>query len=213
MKRMNGLAVGFGVTALMVIGLACGDGETTSPVKSDATPVPQSTEEEPGEISAGGSLGSMVRRPSSVDELVSRASIIVIGTIESVLEEKTIGGYGEDGQPLPVDDESGLPFTDYDLQIESVLKSDGTVTDGGSLVLRLFGHLSNENAIITLNTFTLPKPGDRLLFALGQNPDRTYGSGPEGLLSLDGDRVEYFDGVPFAIVLSPEELVEEIKGD
>lgn len=211
MNRISGLAVGLGVTVMMVIGLACGNGETTSIVESDPTPVPQATEE-PGEISGGVFMGSMAPRPSSVDELVSRASIIVVGTIESVLAEKIFGPYGEDGQPLPVDDESGLPFTDYDLQIESVLKSDGTVTDGGSLVLRLFGHLSNENVIITLNLFTLPKPGDRLLFALGQNPDGTYGSGPEGLLSLDGDRVEYFDGVPFAIVLSPGELVEEIEG-
>ena len=212
MKRIIGLAVGFGVTATMVIGLACGNGETTSPVESDATPVAQSTEE-PGEISTGGSRGSMVPRPSSADDLVSGASIIVIGTIDSVLEEKTIGPYGEDGQPLPVDEESGLPFTDYDLQIESVLKSDGTVTQGSSLVLRMFGHLSNENAIITLNAFTLPKPGDRLLFALGQNPDGTYGSGTEGLLSLDGTRVEYSDGLPFAIVLSPGDPVKKIKGD
>jgi hypothetical protein len=154
----------------------------------------------------------MIPRPRSAEEITSAGyvSVIVLGTIDSVLEEREMGAYGEDGQPLPAD-EGGLPFTDYQVRVESVLKGDGTVTDGGTLVLRMFGHLSKDNAVITSNVFTLPSPGDHLLFALGMNPDGTYGSGPEGLFSVDGEKVTYADGVPFAADVSPEQLMQDIK--
>ena len=155
-------------------------------------------------------IGAMVPRPTSVEELVAGAHVIVLGQISSVLEEKWIGPYGEDGRPM-LTDEDGLPFTDYLLQIESVLKGDGTVTDGGSLVLRMFGHLSNQNAIVTPDLFPLPDPGDHLLFALGRNPDGTYGTGPERLLNLDGEKVVYVDGVPFATEASPDQFVRQIR--
>ena len=155
-------------------------------------------------------IGAMVPRPTSVEELVAGAHVIVLGQISSVLEEKWIGPYGEDGQHM-LTDEDGLPFTDYLLQIESVLRGDGTVTDGGSLVLRMFGHLSNQNAIITPDLFTLPNPGDHLLFALWRNPDGTYGTGPERLLNVDGEKVVYPDGVPFATEASPEQFMQEIR--
>ena len=99
---------------------------------------------------------------------------------------------------------------DYQVRIENVLKGDGTVIDGGTLVLRMFGRLSNENAVITPNVFTLPNPGDHLLFALGRNPDGTYGAGPEGLLNVDGDKVTYADAVPFATDVSPEQFIHDV---
>ena len=108
-------------------------------------------------------------------------------------------------------EEGGIPVTDYRVQIEGVLKGDGTVTDGGRLTLRMFGHLSDSNAIITPNVFTLPNISDHLLFALGRNPDGTYGSGPEGLLNVDGAKVEYADGVRFAGDVSPEQLMRDIR--
>ena len=154
--------------------------------------------------------GFMVPRPNSAEELVARADVIALGRISSVLEEKRIGPYGEDGRPIPTD-EDGLPFTDYLLQVDSVLKGDGTVIDGGSLVLRMFGHLSDQDAIITPNVFTLPNIDDHLLFALGRNPDGTYGSGPEGLLNVDGGKVVFADGLPFAGDLSPEQLMRDIR--
>ncbi len=78
-------------------------------------------------------------------------------------------------------------------------------------MLRMFGHLSNKNAIITPNVLLLPNPGDYLLFALGENPDGTYGSGPEGLLNVDGEKVVHIDGVPFATETSPEQLIQDIR--
>jgi hypothetical protein len=152
----------------------------------------------------------MVPRPSSVDKLVMRSDVIVVGIITAVLEEKLIGAYGDDGRASPAGDD-GLPVTNYEVQVESVLKGDGTVTDGGSLVLRMFGHFSESSTIMVSNVFPLPNPGDYLLFALGQNPDGTYGSGPEGLLDVDGESAVYADGVPFDAEVSPDQLVQDIR--
>mgnify|MGYP000547472584 CR=1 FL=1 len=137
----------------------------------------------------------MVPRAGSAEELVSRSHVIVLGTIGPDPVERRIGPYGEDGQPLPADDEGGNPFTDYLVQIEDVLIADDSVADLDTLVLRMFGHLSDRDSVITPNVFTLPNPGDRLLLALGLNPDGTYGSGPEGLLDIDGEAVAFADGL------------------
>ena len=211
MIRIKGLLLGLGVAALTVIGVACGSGvaSTPAPTETSAASVSPPAEARSTGGQSGPAMLSMLPRPKSVKELVAGAHVIVLGTVASVLEEKMIGPYGEDGQPLPADD-SGLPFADYDLQIESVLKGDGTVADGGSLVLRMFGHLSDQSGAVTSGVFTLPAQGDRLMFALGKNPDGTYGSGPEGLLRVDGEKVVYIDGVPFAAGISPEQFTRDI---
>ena len=199
---------------LIVVGLACGAGETPAPKETGSPPESPQAEgpSTVGPSSGPVSTGSMMRRPSSVEDLVARAGVIVLGTIDSVLEERQIGPYyGEHGKPLPVGEEGGIPVTDYQVQIESVLKGDGALTDGGTLVLRMFGHLSDQNATITSAVFTLPNPGDRLLFSLGRNPDGTYGSGPDGLLNIDGEKVAYADGVPFAAEISPDQLMRDIR--
>ena len=152
--------------------------------------------------------GSMIPRPRTVEELVAGADVIIMGTIDSVLEERIMGGYGDEGRALPAG-EGGLPYTDYEVNIESLLKVDDRISAETGLVLRMFGHLSNKNAAITLNSFT-PTPGDRLLLALGRNPDGTYGSGPEGLLDIEGERVTYADGLPFAAGISPDQLMRDI---
>ena len=63
-------------------------------------------------------------------------------------------------------------------------------------VLRMFGHLNPRGGAITSVVSQLPNPGDRL-FALGRNPDGTYGTGPQGLLDVSGETVAFADGVPF----------------
>ena len=69
----------------------------------------------------------------------------------------------------------------------------------------------NRSAVISPNVFTLPNSGDHLLFALGRNPDGSYGSGPEGLLDVDGETVTYADGVPLATDVSPDQLTRDIR--
>ena len=155
--------------------------------------------------------GMRVPRPESIEVLVRMSHIIVLGTVSAVLDEKLIGAYGEDGNPhIPVE-ESGTPYTDYEIRVESVLKSDGDVEDGGTLVLRMFGHLSQQTDVVTLATVQLPQPGSHHLLALGRNPDDTYGSGSEGLIYVDGETVAYADGVAFSTELTGEEFVEAVR--
>ena len=150
-------------------------------------------------------------RPESIEVLVRMSHIIVLGTISAVLDEKLIGAYGEDGNPYVPAEESGSPYTDYEVRVESVLKNDGDVEDGGTLVLRMPRHLSQQSDVVTLAEFQLPQPGSHYLLALGRNPDGTYGSGNEGLIYVDGETVAYADGVAFSTERTGEEFVEAIR--
>ena len=214
MNIMRALAAGLGLAALTVIGLACGNGEAPAdagPGETLVTP-PETVEDQPiGQVAPPPtSIGSMVLRPASVEQLVERSSIVVLGRIGTDVEERQIGGYGDDGRLMPPG-EGGMPMTDYVVDIESVLKGDGVVTGSGTLILRMFGHRGAQGGVITSVVFQLPESGDHLLFALGRNPDGTYGSGPEGLLNVDGDVVTFADGVPFGNDMSPDQLMQGIR--
>ena len=209
-------AVALGVGVLLVFTLTfpvfqSSEGESREPViagkvvSTQPTDAP-TTSQGPGSPT---SSGMMVPRPGSVDELVMRSDVIVVGIVTTVLEEKRIGPYGDDGKALPAGDD-GMPVTDYEVQVETVLKGHDAVANGDSLILRMFGHLSDRDSIITPNLFTLPNPGDYLVFALGRNPDGTYGSGPEGLLDLGGELVTYIDGLVFLDGMTRETLLAEL---
>ena len=143
--------------------------------------------------------------------------MIVVATISSVLAEKLLGPYGEDGTALPADEETGIPFTDYLVQIESVLKADDVVAGADTLVLRMGGYLSRRGQgpaggpITVGQSLEMPKPGDHLLFILRRNPDGTYGSSPVGLLNIDGATVAYTDGIPFPFEMAPAQFMDEIR--
>ena len=129
----------------------------------------------------------------------------------SVLDEIRFGPYGGDGNPISAGEEPGTPFTDYEVRVESVLKGDGDLEDGGTLVLRMFGHLSQQTDVVTLAPVQLPQPGSYYQLALGRNPDGTYPSGSEGLIYVDGETVAYADGVAFSTELAGEEFVEAVR--
>lgn len=208
-----------GIAALLVVAVACGSGDVDEPAAADVAGLPLapttgvvSSEEpvvEPVVEGAVAVSGMMVSRADSADDLVDRSDIVVIGTITAVLAQKEIGGHDEDGQTGPVE-EGGIPVTDYEVSIKRLMKGDGTLVEGGTLVLRMFGLLDEQSDAITLNVFTLPRPGSHLLFALGRNPDGTYGSGPEGLIKVDGDVALYTDGVQFGDGVEPREFVEQV---
>ena len=208
MNRVRGLAAGLGVAALMVVGVACGSDGTQASKDADA-PADQLPLE--GLSVSPPSSASMLPYPNDVDQLVAWSDVIVLGTISSAPEEKRIGPY-VDGKPLPAEEaEVGMPVTDYEVQIESVLAGHDAVADGDTLVLRMFGHLSSQGATITSVVFQLPNTGDRLLFALGRNPDGTYGTGPQGLLDVSGETVAFADGAPFVTGTTPEQLMQDIR--
>ncbi len=225
MNRVKGqLVVAVLAVALFVIGAACGSDEAgpetaVSPAVSEGSPLapegivpaPQEVIVEPGDPGPPVTSTMLAPRPESIEVLVRMSHIIVLGTISGVLDEKLIGAYGDDGNPYVPVEESGSPFTDYEVRVESVLKNDGDVEDGGTLVLRMVGHLSRQNDVVTLAVVTLPQPGTHYLLALGRNPDGTYGSGSEGLIYVDGETVAYVDEIPFSTKLAGEEFVEAVR--
>ena len=151
------------------------------------------------------------KQPNSIEGLVAQSHVIVLGTISSVLEEMVIGGYGEDGKPTLAGEEGGLPYTDYEVRIESVLKADGALEEGGTLVLRMFGHRTQQTDVVTSVAVQLPEPDSYYMFSLGQNPDGTYGSGLERLINVDGDHVTFADGLGFRTELTGAEFVEAVR--
>ncbi len=180
------------------------------PAPSGVAPPSSAVQISPPVSPSAPSSGSTIPRAANVEQLVAGAELIAIGAINSVLDEKQIGGYGVDGALMPAED-GGNPVTDFDVRVESVLKSDGTVAEGEGFVLRMHGHASSDPGVVSSVLFELPEVGDRLLFALGRNPDGTFGSGPEGLLDVNDAIVTYADGEPFAAHISPDELVEDIR--
>ena len=210
---MSAVALGVGVLLVFTLTLPVSkEGEAPEPVigkvtSAQPTDAPTTSQEPAAPVSSS----MMVPRPESIEVLVRMSHILVVGTINSVLDEKLIGAYEEDGKPYIPGEESGSPYTDYEVSIESVLKGDGDVEDGGTLVLRMFGHLSQQNDVVTLAPVQLPQPGSHYLLALGRNPDDTYGSGSEGLIYVDGETVAYADGVAFSTELAGEEFVEAVR--
>ena len=218
-----------GIAALLVVGVACGGSESgdeasatsdtalqsapaQTQIQPQTAPAPSSAVQIASPDSAPVlSAGSMTARALNADELFASAHLIVVATINSVLEEKQIGGYGPDGQLMPAED-GGIPVTDFDVSVETVVKDDGTVGDGEGFVLRMHGHAASDPSVGSSALFELPKVGGRLLFALGRNPEGTLGSGPEGLLDISGSIVTYADGQPFAAQTSPDQLIEDIRG-
>ncbi len=121
MIGMRNLAAGLGVSALMVIGAACGSSDTQVLEDTDG-PAGQLP---PEALSVSPpSPASMLPYPRDVDQLVAWSDVIVLGTISSAPQERRIGPY-VDGKTLPAEEaEVGMPVTDYEVQIETVLTGD-----------------------------------------------------------------------------------------
>ena len=232
MNRIQGTLTAIGVAMLITLGVSCGsepapepDVPTSPPPASapratTAPPVPSTGEATTAPPVLAPASASGAPRPGSIKEFAvgwpTRTDVVVVATISSVLAEKLLGPYGEDGTAPPADVETGSPFTDYLVQIESVLKADDVVAGADTLVLRMFGYLSRQGQgpaggpISSLRN-EMPKPGDHLLFFLGRNPDGTYGTGPWGLLNIDGETVAYADGFLLPFEMAPAQFMDEIR--
>ena len=236
MNRIQGTLTAIGVAMLVTLGVSCGGDPTpepdvptspppaSAPGVTTAPPVPSTGEATTAPPAPAPASASRAPGATSVKEFAfgwprGGADVIVVATISSVLAEKLLGPYGEDGTALPADEETSWPVTDYLVQIESVLKADDVVVAGAdTLVLRMFGYLSRQGqgpagGPTFSVSFELPKPGDHLLFVLRRNPDGTYGSGPAGLLNIDGATVAFVDGFRFPFEMAPAQFMDEIRDE
>ncbi|MDA1096414.1 MAG: hypothetical protein O3B84_04060 [Chloroflexi bacterium] len=162
---------------------------------------------------AGGTAitaGSMIPRATSAGDLLDSATLVAIGFVNDTGIELLIGPYGDGGGfPSPVD-EDGLPVTDYQVTLEQVMKGRDGLQGSTLITLRMYGHGTDASVLTSVAPFQ-PAPGGRYLFALGRNPDGTYGSGPEGLIVIDEPTARFGDGLPFGDGVTSEALLESIS--
>lgn len=146
--------------------------------------------------------GTTISLPKTTDELLSKAQLIVIGEVGPVVQRRTFSGYGSNGELWDGFNAVGqsvpqVPFTDFEVKVERVLRDDGSIASGKPIVLRMAGDATLEMKVITRNTnYPFTYTGDRHLFLLTRNPDKTtYGFyyGPWSRLLVDGDALRISD--------------------
>ena len=84
-----------------------------------------------------------------------------------------------------------LPFTDFEIIVEQVIRDDGRIAQEEPIILRMPSTATAELKALTQNSdYPLSYTGDRHLFLLSPNPDgETYGFyyGPWSRLTIDAD--------------------------
>ena len=167
------------------------------------------------EVAAGADTAKMVPLPKSTEELVSRADIIAVGRVGKVIRVVAEGGLKE-----PVVKQTLVPHTYFELELEQIIRDDGTIGRGETVILREEGNGGVGPVEVGEGTFmewerssTTPETGQRRLFVLVKTRNDSYGGGRSGLLDIDGDVVRWASNdqpVGFAIGKTPEEFVEEV---
>ncbi|MDI9547365.1 MAG: hypothetical protein QM346_07150, partial [Chloroflexota bacterium] len=132
--------------------------------------------------------------------------MIFIGTVGPIEQHLEVSGYyGEEGQlESPTDAEGAslpgydYPATDFILQVEEVIRDDGTIARGEPIVLRWLGHATERlKQASQEGEYPVSYTGDRYLFLLFPYPDgETYGFyyGPWSRLIIDGEMLRVSNG-------------------
>ena len=168
----------------------------------------------------------------SLDALIDRAPLIFIGTVGPIEQHLEVSGYyGEEGQlESPTDAEGAslpgydYPATDFILQVEEVIRDDGTIARGEPIVLRVLGHITEELKQASQGgEYPVSYTGDRHLFVLTPTPDgRSYGFyyGPWSRLIVDGDILRVSNGAQQLLQFGDrgqsvtlEEFIQAVNGE
>lgn len=160
------------------------------------------------------------RDPQNLTQLLSHASLIVVGRVGPVERYLDFVVYDEDGELLtqrPIDKYgypmSDMPATDFRIDVETVLRDDGAIAAGKPLLLRIPAHLTEEGIgkLRSIDTsgfeYTYPWTGDRGLFLLAPTPDGEAYSLHDwqwSWLLLEGESLRLSNGVQSPAVLNNE---------
>lgn len=164
--------------------------------------------------------------PESMEDLTEKANVIVIGTVGPIITKGSFVGYDEAGklkkldptqpQSLALPAQIETPFVDYEIKVEQVLKSDGTIESGNPLIMRMPGDLTEQSNLDA--EYPRSVPGDHRLLFLTQNKDKkTYGLyyGSKSRLIVDGPTVTSSNGRRTPVNLNapgkPVEFIETLK--
>src|SRR5690606_26710084 len=138
--------------------------------------------------------------PNSLQEMVDRASLIVIGAVGEVVEQYNLEGVGQNGRPMGA--AYGLAparsvAADFRLNVDDVIRDDGAVAAGAPIVVRVPGVIDEfSHAISQESYYPFIYTGERYLFLLTRNPDGTYGLYHSlwSRLLVDGDILRVSNG-------------------
>lgn len=165
-------------------------------------------------------LATWVLRPAppTLDDLVADSDLIVVGTVGALMREAAFAGYDEQGRLIQAHDQelppgAEIPFFDYVLHVDQILKEHGTLRPGQDMTLRMF---TKTHPRIAGSSRAIP--GARHLFLLKHNPDReTYGLhyGTAAQLTIDGPVVTQTDGqgspLPYPVSRDPATFLQIIR--
>jgi hypothetical protein len=164
--------------------------------------------------------------PRSMDELLHRVTLVFFGEVGPVEQCLDFSGYDWDGslRATPIDcytiptSLNGLfPVTDFQLIIEEVWLDDGTIATGNSITIRMMGLPIDELVEQSkASEFPWSLTGDRHLFVLVPNPDRSYSLsyGAWSRLIIDGEILRISNGDQTPLKFSDNEVpvtLEEFK--
>ena len=208
------------IVAVLLVVACSADSDTGQAVTKDSEDVQPSaqtvvTRVVVREVAGGGA--KRVPLPKSLEELISGAEIIAVGRVGRIVREVAEGGF-----KVPPVKQTLVPHTYFELELEQVIRDDGTIARGETVLLRMSGTAQDgpiqvgEGKFMDFERPRMPKTGERRLFVLGRNPNDSYGSGRRGLLDIDGDVVRWaathnLSPVGFAAGKTPEEFIAEVK--
>lgn len=145
--------------------------------------------------------------PTSLDELIDSAPLIVIAEVGQPLEyhdftfhdtDETTGEETGESHMLPLPPGAA---TDFVLSVEQVIRSDGSISNGDLIVIRAHGHVVSEESHQTFldSDFASIYSGARGLFLLKRFADGVAYGPVTNLyhhLQIEGDDLHLADGQP-----------------
>ena len=163
------------------------------------------------------STAYLVPRPSSIEALLRKSNLVVIGTVGDVVQQTNEGGLRPGFTPRADDPRlPTFPFTYYSVKVERVLASaDQQVVQGQDIVLRVNGGARYPEWVG--GQMRMPRAGDRRLFVLSSHPEIDgYSPVPWGVFRI-GDNIATYDDAQrtpvstFTTAISSAEFVAAIR--
>jgi hypothetical protein len=163
--------------------------------------------------------------PDNLDTLVQLSDVVIVGTLEQIKDSRTFYGYQSNAEELKRLNEAanvdfGVPYTDYVIKAERLLKAPRTAFSGNRLVVRMLPDYVPD--VAAANAVIKSKRKAKQVFFLRLNPDgETYGIFTElGIMDIKqqnaaGERLVYrADGrerTPFGLDEEAETVLQRIE--
>jgi hypothetical protein len=134
--------------------------------------------------------------PSSFDDLVQHASLIVVARLDTLVQQGHYAGYDDEGKLMQRGGPGNLPFYDYQLKLEQIIYADEEADAAQPVIVRAMEQ-ADETPRQAPQAINIPLAfSARYLLFLGRNPDRqSYGlSYISGRLLIGEDELHFMDG-------------------